>query len=188
LAPASHAHAIPSVATPPERFAVPISHARRDVLRTLNAHLRAGIANGQRAVDAVAYRLSSWGLPLAQSAILAAWIAFNVAEIVLRPFNPRPIIVLDLFLSFHFAYGALALLLGAGRQKANHWPPRPFGYDPGHPALDEQRAIMRHLEAQDDLLRMLLGAVTAVEREVVWHAERIDAGIDANRHSAPPDT
>jgi uncharacterized membrane protein len=68
----------------------------------------------ERAADKVADVVGSWRFILIQSALLAAWIAFNAlsAERV----DPYPFILLNLLLSFQAAYTAPVIMMSQNRQ------------------------------------------------------------------------
>src|SRR2546423_312399 len=104
-----------SIASWRQRFPAPMSHEGHDV-PNVNALFEERMTFGQRAADAVARQLGSWRFLIIQSGLLASWIAVNVAEVVFKPWDPYPFILLNLILSFQAAYAAPVLLMGANRQ------------------------------------------------------------------------
>jgi uncharacterized membrane protein len=69
---------------------------------------------GERAADAVAGLVGSWRFVLVQSAVLVAWILFNVVSTA--RIDPYPFILLNLLLSFQAAYAAPVIMMSQNRQ------------------------------------------------------------------------
>lgn len=69
---------------------------------------------GQRVADGLASLIGSWRFIIAQTAILAAWVALNAFGIA--RFDIYPFILLNLFLSFQAAYATPILLMSQNRQ------------------------------------------------------------------------
>ncbi len=167
------ADSIPSIASLSRRFPAPMSHVGHDALN-VNALFEARMTVGQRAADAVARRLGSWRFLIIQSCVLAAWIAVNVAEVVFKPFDPYPFILLNLVLSFQAAYAAPVLLMSANRQAEKDRLAAHNGYVVGQRSEEENRAILHHLEAQDDLMITLLRSLKALEGKIQVTVEQRD--------------
>jgi uncharacterized membrane protein len=100
-------------------------HALLVHLRLLRRTLRAESAAilgpheltfGQRIADAVAAIMGSWPFIIAQTAILAIWIALNVTAYV-HKWDPYPFILLNLALSFQAAYAAPFIMMSQNRQQ-----------------------------------------------------------------------
>ncbi len=163
----------PSLADWRQRFPPPMSHAGHEI-PDLNALFEARMTVGQRAADAVARRLGSWRFLIIQSGVLAAWIAFNIAEVIFKPFDPYPFILLNLVLSFQAAYAAPVLLMSANRQAEKDRLAAHNASIVGQRAEEENRAILHHLEAQDELMIALLRALTALEGKVLETVEQRD--------------
>jgi uncharacterized membrane protein len=68
----------------------------------------------QRAADSVAALVGSWRFILAQTLVLALWIALNAANAA--PWDPYPFILLNLVLSFQAAYAAPIIMMSQNRQ------------------------------------------------------------------------
>ncbi len=69
---------------------------------------------GQRAADAFANAVGSWGFIITQSILLAAWIALNVTAWV-HHWDPYPFILLNLALSFQAAYAGPIIMMSQNR-------------------------------------------------------------------------
>ena len=81
------------------------------------AHIHIPKSTGERAADSVAAAMGSWRFIIIQSAIVAAWIALNLAAI-LRHFDPYPFILLNLLFSTQAAYAAPVIMMSQNRQAA----------------------------------------------------------------------
>ncbi len=155
-----------SIADWRRRFPAPMSHAGHDV-PDVNALFDERMTLGQRAADAVARRLGSWRFLIIQSGVLAVWIAVNIAEVVFKPFDPYPFILLNLVLSFQAAYAAPVLLMSANRQAEKDRLAAHNASIVGQRAEEENRAILHHLEAQDELMITLLRSLKALEGKIL---------------------
>jgi uncharacterized membrane protein len=73
-----------------------------------------GLTFAQRAADGVAALVGSWRFILAQTFVLALWIAINGASGA--AWDPYPFILLNLVLSFQAAYAAPIIMMSQNRQ------------------------------------------------------------------------
>ncbi|MGQ0533291.1 MAG: DUF1003 domain-containing protein [Caulobacteraceae bacterium] len=71
-------------------------------------------SRGDKAADAIAAVVGSWRFILIQSALLAAWIAFNATSPA--RVDAYPFILLNLLLSFQAAYTAPVIMMSQNRQ------------------------------------------------------------------------
>src|SRR3954467_809244 len=73
------------------------------------------LTTGDRVADRIASIVGSWPFVIVQSALLIAWILFNVYAWA-RAWDPYPFILLNLMLSFQAAYTAPVILMSQNRQ------------------------------------------------------------------------
>ena len=73
---------------------------------------------GERISDAVVGAMGSWRFIIIQTVIVAAWIAINIVEVIFKPFDPYPFILLNLAFSTQAAYAAPLILMSSNRQAA----------------------------------------------------------------------
>ena len=76
----------------------------------------AQLTMGQKIADTVAASMGSWRFIIAQSVILAFWVALNITAYV-RHWDPYPFILLNLALSFQAAYAAPFIMMSQNRQQ-----------------------------------------------------------------------
>src|ERR1700694_3384597 len=73
---------------------------------------------GERISDAVVGAMGSWRFIIIQTVIVAAWVALNIVEVVFKPWDPYPFILLNLAFSTQAAYAAPLILMSSNRQAA----------------------------------------------------------------------
>lgn len=130
---------------------------------------------GARAADAFANAVGSWTFIVTQSVILVLWIALNVIAWI-RHWDPYPFILLNLALSFQAAYAAPIIMMSQNRQSAKDRLMAEQDYLINTKAEEELKAVMQHLEAQDDLMLDLLHRLEEQHREMIASIER-SAGV-----------
>ncbi len=129
---------------------------------------------GARVADRVTGFMGSWRFIVIQTAIVAAWLAANIA-LLSRPFDPFPFILLNLAFSTQAAYAAPLILLAGNR------------------ASQRDRLTLEHAAEEGDLgdaqnERLLIGNteilkhVAALEARILAMEEAILAAVgDARR-------
>ncbi len=111
---------------------------------------------GQRIADGVARNMGSWRFILIQSSILTLWILFNAAELIFKPWDPYPFILLNLMLSFQAAYAAPFIMMSQNRQADKDRLAAEHDYCVNIRAEARVRAVLNHLQSQDDLMLAIL--------------------------------
>ena len=81
------------------------------------AHIHVPTNLGDKVADAVVTGMGSWVFVIVQTLIVAVWIALNV-WILSHPFDPYPLILLNLVFSTQAAYASPLILMAANRQSA----------------------------------------------------------------------
>src|ERR1700736_2784012 len=87
-----------------------VSHSRSSIHRPKTA--------GERIADTVVGAMGSWRFIIIQTVIVAFWVALNIVEVVFKPFDPYPFILLNLAFSTQAAYAAPLILMSGNRQAA----------------------------------------------------------------------
>jgi uncharacterized membrane protein len=70
---------------------------------------------GERLADRIAAGIGSWRFLIVQSILVSAWVISNI-WLLRRPFDPYPLILLNLLFSVQAAYTGPVLLLAGNRQ------------------------------------------------------------------------
>jgi uncharacterized membrane protein len=83
--------------------------------KTWHAQHKESMTFGQRLSDSIASGMGSWRFIIIQSAIVAAWITLNLIEVLFKPFDPYPFILLNLLFSTQAAYAAPIIMMSQNR-------------------------------------------------------------------------
>jgi uncharacterized membrane protein len=126
-------------------------HHRHPAVRNVNQIAAEEFTVGQRAADSFAAMLGSWTFIMIQSVVLAAWLALNVVA-WMRHWDPYPFILLNLALSFQAAYSAPIIMMSQNRQAMKDRIAAEHDYEINVKAEDELKAVMAHLEQQDEMM------------------------------------
>jgi uncharacterized membrane protein len=132
---------------------------------------------GARTADAFANAVGSWTFILTQSVVLVFWIALNVIAWI-RHWDPYPFILLNLALSFQAAYAAPIIMMSQNRQAAKDRLMAEQDYMVNTKAEEELKAVMQHLEAQDDMMLDLLRQLREQHHEML--------ALIVDKSAAPP--
>jgi uncharacterized membrane protein len=145
-------------------------HHRHPPIRNVNEAHAANMTFGARAADSFAAVMGSWSFIVIQSVILVFWIALNVIAWI-EHWDPYPFILLNLALSFQAAYAAPIIMMSQNRQAAKDRLMAEQDYMVNTKAEEELKAVMQHLEAQDDIMLDLLLRLEEQHREIIANFE-----------------
>ena len=139
---------------------------------------------GERVADRVAVAVGSWPFIITQSAMLLAWMGFNVYLAVmahahpgvLRAWDPYPFILLNLVLSFQAAYTGPVVMMSQNRQAEKDRLTAQNDFEINQKAEEEIEVVMKHLAHQDRLILDATHRVEALRQDPVVGklAERLD--------------
>ena len=113
------------------------------------------LTTGQRIADQLASVMGSWSFIIVQSVLLTIWLCANVVGYI-HHWDPYPFILLNLALSFQAAYAAPIIMMSQNRQAAKDRLMAEQDYDVNLKAEEELKAIMSHLEQQDEVMLDIL--------------------------------
>jgi uncharacterized membrane protein len=151
-------------------------------LMNVNQVLVETLTPGQRIADRLAIVMGSWTFMIVQSIILAAWIALNVVAWMLH-WDPYPFILLNLALSFQAAYAAPIIMMSQNRLAAQDRLMAEQDYMVNTKAEEEVKAIMRHLEQQDEAMIDILRRMEQQHLSIINEFAAIRR--DGDRNPAP---
>jgi uncharacterized membrane protein len=137
---------------------------------------------GERMADSFALVMGSWKFMIVQSLILAAWIVANVMAWV-HHWDPYPFILLNLALSFQAAYAAPIIMMSQNRQAAKDRLAAEQDYLVNTMAEEEVKAIMHHLEQQDEAMIAILEKMEQQHRAIIQGFAAM--GFNSNGTPAP---
>jgi len=149
-------------------------HDHAAVLDINQEHDRS-LSVGERIADRVAEIIGSWPFIISQSIILGAWITLNIIAYI-QHWDPYPFILLNLALSFQAAYAAPIIMMSQNRQADKDRLMAQHDYQINLKAEQEVKAIMHHLEQQDDIMIDILHHLEA------QHQALLERGAIATGH------
>jgi len=129
---------------------------------------------GQRIADGVAATMGSWRFIIIQSCILAAWLVLNSIQLIFRPFDEYPFILLNLMLSFEAAYSAPIIMMSQNRQAEKDRIMAESDYHCNIKGEEETRNIMEHLDHQDTVIMQIIKRIEEQHLEIKEHLVRLD--------------
>lgn len=128
---------------------------------------------GQRVADRVAAGMGSWKFIITQTIIVIGWIVSNV-WLLTHPFDPYPLILLNLLFSTQAAYAAPVIMMSQNRQAAKDRLMAESDYRTNLKAEEETRNIMEHLDHQDTLILQIVKRLEEQHQEIKEHLVRLD--------------
>lgn len=106
---------------------------------------------GIRAADFIASLVGSWRFIIFQSVLLMLWIIFNIISII-DHWDPYPFILMNLVLSTQAAFTAPIIMMSQNRQSNKDRIVAQNDYTINQKSEVEIRAVLDHLEAQNEAL------------------------------------
>jgi len=132
------------------RFPKPFEH-HHPPIKNVNEAFEKQLTFGQRASDRIANIVGSWPFIIVQSILLTMWVVLNVAAVI-RHWDPYPFILMNLVLSMQAAYTAPIIMMSQNRQAERDRIEAHNDYIINQKAEEEIRAVMNHLETQNEAL------------------------------------
>ena len=133
-----------------------LPHGPQPKIKSVNQLHDDSLTIGQRIADAVARNMGSWRFIIIQSSMLCLWIIFNVVELIFKPWDPYPFILLNLMLSFQAAYAAPFIMMSQNRQSDKDRLAAEHDYCVNIRAEARIHAVLNHLQVQDDVMIAIL--------------------------------
>jgi uncharacterized membrane protein len=134
-------------------FPKPFEH-HHPPIKNVNEAFEKQLTFGQRVSDRVANIVGSWPFIIAQSLLLILWIILNVAAVI-RHWDPYPFILMNLVLSMQAAYTAPIIMMSQNRQADRDRLEAHNDYIINQKAEEEIRAVINHLETQNEALMQI---------------------------------
>jgi uncharacterized membrane protein len=146
-----------------DRILGPNAIVQPRTLHNVNTLEEEQLSLGDRIADWVANTVGSWRFITIQTIILAIWISLNVVG-WFQHWDPYPFILLNLALSFEAAYTAPIIMMSQNRESMKDRIRAEEDYIVNKLAEDEIRAVIAHLERQDQVLLYILERVERGQR------------------------
>jgi uncharacterized membrane protein len=148
-----------------ERLRVRHQHHHKPVSNVNLAHAES-LTLGDRVADRFAEVMGSWRFIIIQSILLVVWMGLNGVAWA-RHWDPYPFILLNLALSFQAAYAAPIIMMSQNRQASKDRLMAEEDYHINTKAEEELKAIMHHLEQQDEVMIDILRRLEEQHRVLI---------------------
>jgi uncharacterized membrane protein len=149
----------------------------RDVNQEADRRLR---RSGRIAAD-LGRVVGSWSFVLAQVVFLIAWIVLNSVA-VFRHWDVYPFLFANLVFSLEAAFAGVLVLMAVNRLGDRDRLLAEQHFEEAVKAEEEVKAVMRHLEVQDEVLLQLVHRLDRSERQLRRIARRL--GVDEEARAA----
>lgn len=126
------------------------------------------LTTGARIADRFAETIGSWQFIIIQSLILVAWLVLNITAYA-RHWDPYPFILLNLALSFQAACAAPIIMMSQNRLSDKDRLMAEHDYQINLKAEQEVKAIMQHLEQQDEVMIEILRRIESQHGALLAH-------------------
>ena len=146
-------------------------------VRNVNELAEQQLTVGQKVADKVAANMGSWRFIIIQSIILLAWILFNTIQILFKPFDPFPYILLNLALSFQAAFAAPFIMISQNRQAEKDRLTAQNDYLTDVKGEQEITHILAHLEHQDLLIIQIIERLEHQHQEILDRMSALDPAV-----------
>lgn len=134
--------------------------------KNLNDLHEEGLTIGQKIADSVANSMGSWAFIITQTVIVAIWIILNV-WILSHPFDPYPLILLNLVFSTQAAYASPLILMSQNRQAEKDRLKADEDYKINVKAEEETRQLIEHLYEQDNKILEIANKIDKEDQELL---------------------
>jgi uncharacterized membrane protein len=115
--------------------------------KTWHEQHQSSLTFGQRVSDAIANGMGSWTFIIAQTAIVACWIVLNLVEVLFKPFDPYPFILLNLLFSTQAAYAAPIIMMSQNRSAQRDRVQADADFQTNVESKKDVEELQRHLSA-----------------------------------------
>jgi uncharacterized membrane protein len=140
--------------------------------RDLNREADRRLSRGQRAAEDLARLIGSWTFVLAQLTLTLAWLVLNVIGFT-NHWDAYPFQLLDLVYSVQATLWIALALMALNRLAERERLRAQSDYEVNIKEEDELKALMTHLEVQDEVLIQVLARLDRLDRELRRQSRRL---------------
>jgi uncharacterized membrane protein len=134
-------------------------------VRDVNQEVDRRTKRGERVAADLARVVGSWTFVLFQAVLVLLWIALNVVGF-LRHWDPYPFHLLSLVLLAQVAFAVPILLMAHTRAEQRGRLAAQQDFQEGVKEEEELKAVMTHLEVQDEVMLQVLHRLERTDREL----------------------
>jgi uncharacterized membrane protein len=140
-------------------------------VRDLNREVERRTTAAHRIADDFGRLVGSWTFVLIQTVLAVAWLVLNFAAVT-NHWDPYPFQLLNLVFSFEAAAWASLVLMSINRQVDRDRIRAQNEFETEVREEEELKAVMTHLEVQDEVLLQILHRLDRADRELRRIARR----------------
>ena len=134
-------------------------------VRDLNKEADRRLGRAERIGDDFGRLVGSWTFLILQSVLVLAWLLLNVLSFT-NHWDPYPFQLLNLALSLEAAVWVSITLMALNRMSDRDRLRAQHEYEVAVKGEDETKAVMTHLEIQDEILIQILHRLDRTDREL----------------------
>lgn len=147
-------------------------------VRDVNQEIDRRTSRGERIAADLSRVIGSWTFMLFQGVLVALWVVVNVVAF-LRHWDGFPFLLLNLVLTFQAAFAVPVLFMALNRSAQRDRLASQQAFQEGVKAEEELKAVMTHLEVQDEVMLQVLQRLDRTDRELRRITRRL--GIEDDR-------
>lgn len=148
-------------------------------VRDLNRESDRRMRTPQRLADDLARLVGSWTFVFVQILLTTAWLVLNVIAET-NHWDGYPFLLLNLVLTFENALWASLVLMALNRVSLRDRLRAQQDYEDQVKGEEELKALMQHMEAQDEVLLQILYRLDRTDRELRRLARRLGITEEPN--------
>jgi uncharacterized membrane protein len=142
-------------------------------VRDLNREADRRLGRGDRIGDDFMRLVGTWTFVILQGLLILLWLLLNTVAAI-NHWDPYPFGLLNLFVTLVAAFLASLVLMGLNRLGIRDRLRGQHEYEVSVKSEEELKAIMSHLEAQDDALLQILQRLDRSDRELRKIGRRLE--------------
>jgi uncharacterized membrane protein len=148
-------------------------------VRDLNREADRRLSRGDRIGDDFIRLIGSWTFIIFQAAFVLLWVLLNWVAAI-NHWDPYPFTALNLVLSLNAAFLTCFAVMSLNRLSVRDRLRGQQEYELSVKAEEELKAIMAHLEGQDDAILQVLHRLDRTDRELRRLSRRLEAEAELN--------
>lgn len=147
-------------------------------IRDVNNEADRRLRRRDRIAEDLGHVIGSWTFVLVQALLVVIWLTVNVVGFE-RHWDSFPFLLLNLVLTFQAAFIPPLILMALQRTAHRDRLAAQQAYQQGVKDEEELKAVMRHLEVQDEVMLQVLNRLERADRELRRVARRL--GVEEER-------
>ena len=143
--------------------------------RDVNAEHERRLSRAERIARDFSRSVGTWTFIAIQVILVVLWVLLNVLAVT-RHWDPYPFLFMNLVLSFQAAFGVAIVLMAVNRLHDRDRLTAQQDFQEAVKLEEELKAVMEHLEVQDEVLLQVLERLDRGDRELRRISRRMGLG------------